>query len=287
MNVRLTCLLLLSSLLAGCAVSSSLPLPPSRLMAAIEANNQAVSALSRAEYAQAERLYLKALAHDRAIENSEGVAINLIGLAVTYQRAGKIDAALRIASQVNARELPGVSSQRLGEAALLAASLQMAKSEWGQAQLHLDEAEIWCGPQKCALGGRIANLKAQLSIVANRIDEALLLARRAIELAEASSEREELANALRSAGNAALYVNPAEGVNYVQRALDIDKQLALSGKIYRDLVLLGRLQQALGEKGIAAGLYARARVVAEADGNEAAVREVVALETELGGEHGK
>lgn len=275
----------LSLLLAACAMPA--PLPPPRLMAAVEANNQAAAALARAELAQAERLYLKALAHDRAIENVEGIALDLLGLAQTYQRAGRADEARRAAALVNDNALPGVSAQRLAEAALQGATLAMSRADWQEAARQVQEAETHCLPKPCALEGRLANLKAQLAIIGNRLDEAWAHARRAIALAEAANDRAELANALRSAGNAGLFTDPAQGLRQVERALVIDKQLALSGKIQRDLVLLGRLHLALGDRGQAARMYARARGVAEADGNAAGIAEVVKLEGELGGNHGK
>jgi tetratricopeptide (TPR) repeat protein len=277
-------LLLLPLLLAGCATPA--PPPPARLMAAIEANNQAAVALARADLAQAERLYLKALAHDRAIENADGIALDLLGLAQTYQRAGRPDEALRAVALVSAADLPGMSAQRLAEAALLGATLAMARVDGTVAAERLREAEAHC-TKPCALEGRIANLKAQLAIVGNRLDEALLQARRAIALAETAGDRIELANALRSAGNAGLFADPAQGLRDAERALEIDKQLALSGKIHRDLVLLGRLYLALGDREQAARMYARARSVAEADGNAAGSEEVAKLERELGGNHGK
>lgn len=282
MNWRV--LLSLPLLLAACATPA--PLPPARLAAAIEANNQAAAVLARGELAQAERLYLKALAHDRAIENVEGVALDLLGLAQTYQRAGRPDEARRAAALVNAAELPGVSARRLAEAALLGANLALARADWATAAGMLQETETHC-TKPCALEGRIANLKAQLAIVGNRLDEALAQARHAIALAEAANDRAELANALRSAGNAGLFVDPAQGLRDAERALEIDKQLALSGKIHRDLVLLGRLHLALGDRDQAARMYARARSVAEADGNAAGSEEVAKLERELGGNHGK
>jgi tetratricopeptide (TPR) repeat protein len=271
-------------LLVACATPA--PLPPARLMAAIEANNQAAVALARADLAQAERLYLKALAHDRAIENADGIALDLLGLAQTYQRADRPDEALRAAALVNSADLPGVSAQRLAEAALLGATLAMARVDWTVAAERLREAESHC-TKPCTLEGRIANLKAQLAIIGNRLDEALAQARRASALAEAANDRAELANALRSAGNAGLFADPAQGLRDAERALEIDKQLALSDKIHRDLVLLGRLYLALGHRDRAAHMYARARSVAEADGNVAGSEEVAKLERELGGNHGK
>jgi tetratricopeptide (TPR) repeat protein len=282
---RRALLLLLPLLLAACA--SHGPALPPRLMAAIDANNQAASALVRGELASAERLYLKALAHDRAIENVDGIALDLLGLAQTYQRAGRPDEALRAAALVSDAELPGLSQPRLAEAALLAATLALARADWPAATQQVAAAEAHCPPQACALEGRIANLKAQLAIVGNRLDEAQAQAQKAIALAEAAGDQAELANALRSAGNVSLFGAPAQGVAQVERALAIDKQLALSGKIHRDLVLLGRLQLALGARDAAVRLFARARSVAEADGNAAGVAEVVQLERELGGNHGK
>lgn len=277
--------LLLALLLAGCA-SRGTEIPP-RLMVAIEANNQAAAAMARGELVQAERLYLKALAHDRAIENVEGIALDLLGLAQIYQRASRSDEALRAVALVSATELPGISQQRLAEAALLAATLALSRADWQAAGQRVADAEAYCPAKACMLEGRIANLKAQMAIIGNRLEEALGLAQRAIVLAEASGDQAELANALRSAGNAALFADPVQGLRHVERALEIDKQLALSVKIHRDLVLLGRLYLAQGDRAQAARMYARARSVAEADGNMAGIEEVAKQELELGGDHEK
>lgn len=266
-------------LLAACAGTPT-PLP-ARLLQSIELNNQAAAALARADYVMAERLYLKALGHDRAIENGEGIAIDLIGLAMTYQKAGRPDEALRVVELVGSDKTPDVSSRRLTEAALLRGSILLGRADWGGAAAAAAAAEQHCAAPSCGLSGRLANLKAQLAIVDNRLETAAALARLALEQARAGHDPEEEANAWRTAANVSLFTTPAAGMAEVERALEIDKQLALSQKIYRDLALFGRLRLASGEPVAARRLYARARAVAEADRNGAGLRELAALEREL------
>jgi len=283
--VRLIAALLSFVLLPGCAGISQAP--PQRLLTAIELNNQAADALARGEYPLAERLYLKSLAHDRAIENTDGVAINLIGLAVTYKKANRPDDALRVAGLVTASALHGVSFQRLAEAELLSASVLMAKSDWAGAARFVGEVESLCSQRTCEIDGRLANLKAQLAIVDDRISDAAILAKRAIQSAEAANDREELANALRVAANASLYASPLEGIGFIEQALNIDKSLALSDKIFRDLVLMGRLYWATENRPLSAQSFFRARLVAEGGNNSEGLREVSLLERELGINHEK
>lgn len=269
------------------ACGGAAQLTPQRLLIAIDLNNQAVAALARGEYPQAERLYLQSLAHDRSIENADGIAINLIGLAVTYQKAHRLDDALRVAALVNENEISGVSQQRLAEAELLRVTLLIRKADWDGAATLVGELEARCAQRNCQIDGRLANIKAQLAIVGSRIPEAATLAQRAIQAAETANNQEELANALRVAANVSLYANPADGIELVDRALRIDKDLALSEKIFKDLVLLGRLYWALGLPDLSAHTYSRARRVAEGDKNSEGLREVSLFERELGGHHEK
>ena len=60
-------------------------------------------------------------------------------------------------------------------------------------------------------------------------------------------------------------------------ALEIDKQLAVPGKIFRDLVLLGRAAKARGHGDDAALLLGRALAVARASQDASAIAEVQGL----------
>lgn len=271
-------------LLASLALAACGGLPgeaPPRAQLAIDFNNRAVAALARADYPVAERFYLQAIEHERAIENSEGAALNLLGLALTYQRAGQADAALRLAQQLCEPQQPALSVERRAEAGLLAASLLVGRADWPAASEALRAVQKICPDASCRLQGRLLNLQAQLAIVGNRLDEAFALALKAGQIAEAAGDAEEEANALRTQANSRLFRQPGEGVARIARALEIDRKLALSGKIFKDLALAGRLQLALGQSENARQFYARARRVAQADRNAAALRELALLEQEM------
>lgn len=265
-------------LLAGCAGPGVTP--PARVQAAIELNNRAVAAFAHADYPAAERFYLRAIEHERAIENGDGAAINLLGLALTYQRAGQTDAALRLARELAGPQDPPLSAERRAEAALLVATLLIGRADWPGAAGALDEVEIACRAPGCPLRGRLLNLRAQLAIVGNRLDEAADLATRAVGLAEESGDAQEEANALRTLANSRLFDRPGDGIAPVERALAIDRKLALSAKIYQDLALHARLLAAGGQRAAARRLLARARSVAQADRNAAGLREIAVLEQE-------
>lgn len=255
--------------------------PPARVQTAIEFNNRAVTALTRADYPMAERLFLQAIDHEQAIENMDGIAINLIGLALTYQRAGKTDEALRIVQRLVEPQSPPLANGRQAEAALLGASLLISRADWPGAALLLKQAAAICDQPTCPLLGRLLNLKAQLAIVGNRLDEAALLAGQALKLATEAGDMEEEANALRTLANSRLFSRPEEAIPLIERALEIDKKLAISRKIVKDLILYGRLQQATRHNAAARQIYARARSVAQADQNSAGLQEISRLEQEL------
>ncbi len=273
------CLLASALCLTACAGSSTRP--PTRVQTAIEANNRAVAALARADYPAAERFYLQAIEHERAIENTDGIALNLIGLAVSYQSAGQEDEALRIATRLLTPQAPPLTSARRAEAALLLSAMQIGRTNWREAAESLALAEAECPPDNCPLYGRLLNVQAQLAIVGNRLDAAAKLAAQAAQLAVESGDAEEEANALRTLANSRLFSQPAAALPVIERALSIDKQLALSRKIVKDLLLYGRLQHAAGQLAAARQLYARARSVAQADHNSAALREIDRFELEL------
>jgi hypothetical protein len=97
-----------------------------------------------------------------------------------------------------------------------------------------------------------------------------------------------VANSLRLLAGAALAAGkPAEVDPLAREALEIDKQLALPAKIFRDLVLLGRAAKARGNAEDAAQLLGRALVVARAAQDAHGVAEVQSILAEAPASSGR
>ena len=72
-------------LLIGCGGAQTPTLSAVNLRA-IEYNQNATKALENGDYEKALAYYMEALKVNRSIENTEGIAVNLINMAVLYQK---------------------------------------------------------------------------------------------------------------------------------------------------------------------------------------------------------
>ena len=72
-------------LLIGCGGAQTQTLSSFHLKA-IEYNQNAAKALENGDYEKALAYYMEALKVNRSIENTEGIAVNLINMAVLYQK---------------------------------------------------------------------------------------------------------------------------------------------------------------------------------------------------------
>lgn len=275
---RLLALIILAAA-AGCAGQGGAPQPalPAKRLQAIEANNRATQLAQRGDYAAAAGEYRRALEIERSTENEDAIAANLINLSIVYQRMGDRNAARAAVAEILNDTTLRFPQGRVAEAALRSAILLADERQPEAAAQALERARAAC-PGSCALAGKIDNVAAQLALLQGQHDAARAAANRALGANRSRGDREEIANSLRLLGAAALESGrPAEVEPPAREALEIDKQLAVPSKIFRDLVLLGRAAKAAGRTEEAAQYLGRALAVARAAGDRGAVAEAQSL----------
>lgn len=264
---------LCAGLVAGCASEPVARLPAKRQQA-IEANNRAGVLFARGDYAGAIALYRSALALERSVENEDGIAANLINLSIAHQRQGDRAAAAAAIAEILEPGPLAFPPRRVAEAALRDAILRFDGGDAAGAGKALERARAAC-PAPCALAGKLDNVEAQLAYDRRDYEAAAAAATRALAASRARGERDEVANALRLLGAARLErAEFAAADAALGEALEIDKELALSSRIGRDLLLLGRSAAGRGRTEAARNYYARALAVARASGDERAAAEV-------------
>lgn len=263
--------------LPGC---SSQPLQPPRFEAADAANRRAAEAFARGEHATALQQSQQALALAASIEYENGLADSQLNLSIIYGRLGQHKEAITAAQAILSagERMPAL---RRAEASLRLAILAIDAAETETATRRLIEAEGWCAAP-CALDGKIANTRAHLALRTGNLAEALKFANSGQQINRSRADREELANALRLWANAALLDGRAgEAFAPLREALEIDKQMGLPRKIYRDLLLLGLAARAQNDYPAALVYLQRAVDVAQGDGDTAAVREAAGVIVDL------
>jgi len=264
---------------AGCAgqPSSREESLPTKRLQAIEANNRAAQHFQRGDYAAAAGEFRRALEIERSTENEDGIAANLINLSIVYQRMGERDQARAAVAEILSDATLRFPQPRIAEAALRSAILLADERQLEAAESALSRARQAC-PSRCVLEGKIDNVGAQIALLRGQHEAARAAASRALGENRSRGEREEIANSLRLLGAVALESGKAGEVEPLAReALDIDKQLAVPQKIFRDLVLLGRAAKAAGKIDEANQYLGRALAVATAAGDRNAVAEVQSL----------
>lgn len=262
--------------IASLAACGSAPYPPSRAERdAVAANQRAARAYQQGDLARAKLLYEESLRIDLALENAEGIAVNLLSLAGMEQAAGRADAAHALLDRVLADEPRALPASRKAEAAARKAQLYLTANETATAAEWSARAEALC--ESCGVRPVILNIRALAAMNAGDPSGALALASRALEASsegaktDAPDPRLERANALRTIGEARLLQGDSRAtLTIVGEALALDQALGLPQRIFRDLMLLGRAAGSLGQHDEARNYYRRALSVASASRDSAA-----------------
>ncbi len=225
-----------ASLLSGCGGAKTKPLSAIH-QSAIEHNQKGMKAAEKQDYDRALRYYEHALILNRSIENIEGTGINLINIAVIYQKMNNPHDAHKFID--SALALPDLSSVIKSEAAYEKARIyfkenNLTKSkEWAEYALSVNK-----GPRD---GSRV-NILGRIALIENRYDEALSLADSALSLNINNKDKLEEANSLRLLAQANMQNGRYEKSNeFYLRALDMDKALGNSHGIAMDLRGIGEL----------------------------------------------
>ena len=244
-------------------------------------HTRAAAALARGDLAEAEANYLRALTQERAIEHEEGIASNLQGLAVTYQRAGRPAQAHEMLDLIVDSPWIRFSSEATAQALYLKASLFLDQGDAKAASATAERGAAMCPQRACAAAPRLDELRARIAIVQGDVVNALRLATAAESAATQDNDTAAIADAKRTRANALLLGSPELGLPVATEALELDKRMARPDRIAASLLLLSQLHAALGDKAQACSALSRARLVAEADGNRAGLAEARKLSAQV------
>jgi tetratricopeptide (TPR) repeat protein len=259
-----------AGLLAACST------PPARSTAQIRAqgfNTQGMDRYKAGDLPHALTYFEQALQLAQSIEDDDAIAVARLNLSMVYLGMGRQDEALKQLDGVLDEPRLAFSNDRRAEAALRRAMAVQAGDRAGAAQA-LDRADALCG-SRCAVRGKILNLKAYLALTSGRPEEGLRFAQQA-HGALAKDDALERANALRLQGSACIALKtPAAAVAPLEEALKLDKAAGASEKIYQDLLLLGQASADTPE--LARDYWSRAHDVALAADNKAGAERTAKL----------
>lgn len=230
---------------------------------AIEFNQRALRAFQRGEYQAAADLYDNALRLDSAIENVEGIGLNLINLAKVNQAMGKLQVAQLYLDRLLKDGTLEYPASQLVTASVQSALLRLQSGDVSAAKTWAEKADKYCS-SNCEQEGLLANLHANIALQSGDSDEALRWGERAVSLNRGKTKL-EYANALRVLAQAKLSKGQLPSSSaLLDEALVIDKALGLPVKIRHDLLLLSQVYEKMGKAALASQYRDRAARIASA-----------------------
>lgn len=272
----------LSAALSACGTAPPEPSPAVR--EAVNYNQRAARALRAGRIDAARTLYESALRVDRSVENADGIAVNLLGLARVEQAAGNLPAAQAHLDTVLADAPLALPVARKAEAAARRALIGFDAGDNALAADWAKRAEELCAPATCPARATIANLRARSFLASGDHANAILFARRALDASAGTSTgspddpRVERANANRLLGESALALRDGRLARQaLAEALALDQALGRADRIRRDLLLLAQAHRLDGDADGARSYIRRALDVSNAAGDAAGAREARAL----------
>jgi len=228
---------------------------------ATDFNLHAQRAFQRGEYQVAAALYENALQIDVAIENVDGIAINILNLARVNQVLGKPALAQRYLDSLLGDKALHFLPAHLAAAAVQRSLLRLQENDVAGATEWADKAAVYC-VSDCKLSGVIDNARASIALRANEADKALYWSERAGSENKNASPI-EYANSLRLSASARLLkLEPDAALRLAEEAMVIDKSLGLPDKIRQDLLLSAQAHDKLGHVELAAQCRDRAARIA-------------------------
>lgn len=255
--------------LLACACATAPPQNKTEQQAAA-LNQRAARAFEQRDYPRAAALYEQALGLNAAVENSEGIAVNALSLARVRQAAGDVAAAHRVLDGLLADVPLPFAPARRAEAQARKAQLYLDTNDGAGAREWSDKALASCAG--CAALAAIQTLRGRVALAAGDHGAALDWAGKALA-ATGSGNAGERANALRLTGEARLARGEHQAaLAMLEQALELDRGLGLPARIFLDLMALGRVQRAMGNRAAARDYFVRARSVGAAADDEAGSR---------------
>jgi tetratricopeptide (TPR) repeat protein len=228
---------------------------------ATEFNLRAQRAFQRGEYQVAVTFYENALQLDVAIENVNGIAINLLNLAKVSQVQGNSAQAQRYLDSLLQDKALHYLPVHLAAAAVQKSLLLLQADDANGASQWVEKAAAWCAAD-CTQGGVIDNARASIFLHENDADKAIYWSERAASENKGVSQL-EYANSRRLAASARLMKNETDAaLVLLDETLAIDKSLGLPEKIRWDLLLLAQAHEKSGQMELATQFRERAARIA-------------------------
>lgn len=221
---------------------------------AIEYNQNAAKAMEKGDYEKALAYYMEALKVNRSIENTEGIAVNLINIAVLYQKKGNTSGAHEFVDI--AFSMPDISNEIRSDAAYEKARIYLKGNNTAKAKEWVNKS---LSLNKGLNEGSRWNLMGRISFAEGKYDEAAAMANTALNFNRENKQRAEESNSLRLMAE----INAQKGIYseskaHYMKALGIDKELGNSKKIAMTLRGVGTLSLRQGHFQDAVMFYMRA-----------------------------
>ena len=230
------CAIALLFVFIGCGGAQTQTLSAVNLRA-IEYNQNAAKAMEKGDYEKALAYYVEALRVNRSIENTEGIAVNLINIAVLYQKKGNTSNAHEFVDI--AFSMPDISNEIRSDAAYEKARIYLKEKNTAKAKEWVDKS---LSLNKGLREGSRWNLMGRISFAEGKYDDAAAMANTALNLNRENKQRAEESNSLRLMAE----INAQKGLysesrELYKKSLEIDKELGDSKKIAMTLRGIGML----------------------------------------------
>lgn len=259
-------------IVAGCA--SDRPALSDEEQEAIRFNQRGQLAFKLGDYATAVEEYEAALAIHRSRENANGIAIELMNLALAHRQLGDKAAAQESLDPLLTAKGTFFPPLHQAEAAYRRAGFYLDDGNVAEARQWTDKALQYCGD--CVTQGRLYNLKARMALTGKNVPEAMDHARRALDLNRRAGDPVEEANSLRLIADAAFAAGDSKTARqFYDDAFRLDKE-AGSAKMALDLMGLGRSFARQGQSAEAAAFFRRAHSVAQGAGDTRTMEDAAA-----------
>lgn len=267
-------LLFVTPVLALTACAGNPPVLTEQQETAIQLNQRGEAAFRRGDYAQALREYQGALSIHRSVENTAGIATELLNLSVVYRRLGDKAAAQAALDPILTESSPAFSADQKAEAAYRKAGYYLDDANEAEARSWLNKALEYC--HGCGAEGRLYNLTARMAL-AGQPQDAINHARRALALNRSAGDKNEEANSQRLIADASFKLEDFKTAQQsYDDALRLDKESGAAAKIAFDLMGLGRSVARQGKRAEAADFFRRAYSVSEGAGDAKALEDAAA-----------
>ena len=248
-------------LLSACG-SAPQPRLPAVQERAATTDKEARRALRDGDLPLARALFEQSLRLQQSLDNLPGVATATINLASVYHGLKNDEMALRLLDGLLGEKLVPYPADMLAVASFRKAVI-LVDGNSQAAPAALDAAVQLCA-RSCGHAAGLSNLRARMALNKKDYAAAAGFARQAAE--EAGDNKEELANARRHSGTAAIALDQyGPALQHFQAALDLDKQLGLPKRIAPDLDGVAAALDKLGRKDEAAAYARRAAAAHEAN----------------------